>query len=222
MKLYLSSYRLGSQPGIFRDLVGSGLVGVICNANDLWDEPGQRQRFEWEREALAALGLDAVMLDLKDYFEQPEGLPDALAGLRAVWVRGGNTFVLRRAMVRSGFDHASRPLVEAEELVYGGFSAGAIAAGPSLRGTEPMDDPDSIPPGYAEAVVWEGLGFYNRLIIPHHRSDHPETELAERAIEYARALGIPHQPLRDGEVIVVDGDRRFIAGEPAASSDPPR
>ena len=45
-----------------------------------------------------------------------------------------NAFVLRRAMQLSGFDDIIVDLLDADAIVYGGFSAGAVVAAPSLEG----------------------------------------------------------------------------------------
>jgi len=41
-------------------------------------------------------------LDLRDYFTDHQRLADTLAGFQLVWLRGGNAFILRYALARSG------------------------------------------------------------------------------------------------------------------------
>ena len=87
----------------------------------------------------------------------------------------------------------------------GGFSAGAVVATPTLRGIELMDDPTQIVEGYPETVVWEGLGLVDFSIVPHFRSNHPETLLAESAVRYLDERQMPFKALKDGDVWVQDG-----------------
>ncbi|MGO4428197.1 hypothetical protein AB4Z54_58130, partial [Streptomyces sp. MCAF7] len=41
-------------------------------------------------------------------------------------------------------------------------------------------------------------------IVPHWRSEHPETEGAERAAAHLAESGLPHRCLRDGEAVNID------------------
>ena len=105
-------------------------------------------------------------------------------------------------MKQSGFDDVMTGMLERDEIVYGGFSAGAVVAAPTLRGIELMDDPDEVPPGYAPEPSWDGLGLIDYSIVPHFRSPHPESAAAERAVRHMMGRGMRYRALRDGEVIV--------------------
>ena len=206
MRLYLSSYRLGDRGGALLALLGSGKrAAVIENAQDHLD-PAERERRRNETHdpaaELAGLGIAASDLDLRDFFGQPARLAAQLAGFDLIWVAGGNAFVLRRAMQRSGFDTLIVDLLDRDEIVYGGYSAGAVVAGPSLAGIDTFDDPHAVPPGYDPDPVWDGLGLIDFTIVPHYRSPHPETAAAERATRQLSARGLRYRALRDGEVVV--------------------
>jgi dipeptidase E len=101
-------------------------------------------------------------------------------------------------MRQSGFD-----LIQDGALVYGGFSAGAVVATPTLKGIELVDDPHEIPDGYEPEVIWEGLGLYDAAIAPHYKSDHPESAAIDRVVAYFERNNLPYKPLHDGEAIVV-------------------
>lgn len=148
-------------------------------------------------------GLRSTDLDLRRFFGRAADLEEALADTRLVWAVGGNAFLLRRAMRQSGLDEILRRRVARESVIYGGWSAGAVVAGPTLRGIEIMDDPHIVAERYQIEPVWHGLGLVDFSIVPHFDSDHPEAEAAGRAHEYMRTNGISHRTLRDGEVIVV-------------------
>jgi dipeptidase E len=152
-------------------------------------------------------------LDLRAHFGDPQSLRERLNGFDLVWVMGGNSFVLRRAMRQSGFDTIIRQLLEADAITYGGYAAGAVVAGPSLRGLELMDDPWELPEGYDEPLIWHGLGLTPFTIVPHYLSRHPEAASAEKVVSYMRARKARFRALSDGEVIVRVGNvERFKEG----------
>ena len=147
-------------------------------------------------------------LDLRDYFARPSEIGRALADCDLVWVNGGNAFTLRAAMRQSGFDRAVTALLDADAIVYGGYSAGAVVAGSTLRGIDLVDsaDPaDALPPSYEPGIIWEGLGLVRYAIAPHYRSDHFESKKIEEVVAYYERLGVPYRALRDGQVIIVNG-----------------
>jgi dipeptidase E len=213
VKLYLSSYGLGNKPETLQHLVGSNKhVAVICNAQDLADDEKRAERVERAFDEMTSLGFTAEELDLRDYFQDNEKLKKDITKFGLVWIRGGNVFVLRRAAKQSGFDRIIEPLVVNEEIVYAGFSAGSCLATPSLHGIELVDDKDAVPEGYDKAVVWSGLNFVGRSIAPHYRSDHYESEAIEKTVEYFEEHNINFWALRDGEAIVVQGDKLQVIG----------
>jgi dipeptidase E len=181
---------------------------VIGNAVDFVPEPDRRAYAKTTYNPIAELktvGIEAENLDLRDYFGNRPALRQKLDEVDLVWVLGGNAFLLRRAMALSGFDEVIMELLSADSLVYGGFSAGAVVAAPSLTGIEIMDDPTVLVPPYPAKAIWEGLGLIDFSIIPHYRSDHPEAPLAERAVRFLEKQGLPFAALRDGEVLIRDG-----------------
>ena len=217
MRLYLSSYRLGTGWTRLLSLVGANrLTAVVCNATDHRSADEQRDRLSWECQVLSDIGLKPRGLDLREFFGRPEALAERLAPVGLVWVRGGNTFILRRAMIRSGFDEVITTRVRDNSLAYGGFSAGAIAATPTLRGTELVDEPTRVPDGYRPEVIWGGLGFVDFSIAPHFRSSHPESAGMERVVAYFETHRMPYRALRDGEAIVIDGEAETVVGQPTA------
>jgi dipeptidase E len=111
-------------------------------------------------------------------------------------------------MKQSGFDDVITRMLDNDEIVYGGFSAGAVVAAPTLAGLQLMDDADDVPPGYEPEPAWDGLGLIDHSIVPHYRSPHPETAAAERAVRHLCGQGLRYRALRDGEVIVWTENRR--------------
>jgi dipeptidase E len=209
MRLYLSSFRMGDHPEELSALVGDGgrRAAVIANAID--DQPDDVRRYgaDLELVALARLGFDPFELDLRDYFGAPERLRTDLEAVQLAWLRGGNVFLLRYALHRSGGDTVLRDLLGQDALVYGGYSAGPCVLSPSLRGLEIVDDVSVVQRLYGAAPIWDGLGLLDQAFVPHWRSPgHPETEGIDRVAERYRGEGIAFRALSDGEVLVVNGN----------------
>jgi dipeptidase E len=216
MRLYLSSFRMGDRPERLLALIGAsergpggaGSVAVVANAMD--DQPDRQRAAGVEREvaALTELGLRPSELDLRDHFDAPgEAVLTALSRFDAVWLRGGNVFMLRHALARSGADRALTALLREDALVYAGYSAGPCVLAPSLDGLELCDDRDAVARIYGEPAVTEGLGVLDFAFVPHVDSPaHPGTELLGRVAAGYRAAGTPHLTLRDGQVLVADAE----------------
>ena len=208
MRLYLTSRDLGPDAARVLEIVEpSTRVAVIMNA---WDgDPGSRSEEASQLVAqFARLGLDASELDLRDHFggRGDESLRRRLAGIGLVFAHGGNTFVLRRAMRSSGCDHLIRELVGADRIAYGGESAGAIVAGPTLRGLELGDDASIVPSGYRRSVEWSGLGLVDWVPLPHADTDWwaPKARLVRDALA---ERGVAARLLGDDDVVVVRGSQ---------------
>ena len=210
--MYLSSFRMGDHPDRLVELAGGpGPAAVIANAMDWAPDDVRRQCVELELAALAGLGMEAEELDLRDYFGPRDRLSVDLARYRLVWLRGGNVFVLRCALARSGADGLLTELLAQDAVVYAGYSAGPCVLGPSLRGLETVDDPDVVLATYGVEPVWEGMDLLPYTIVPHHRSPgHPETDALGLVADRYRAAGVPHVAIRDGQAIVIDGETTTI------------
>jgi len=203
MKLYLSSYRLGDEPDRLVELVGAGRrAGIVFNACDQFED--RLRHYDREERDLAELGFVAHELDLRSYFGRPHVLEHRLTDFDLLWVVGGNTFVLARAMNASSFSIAAAGLIDANKLTYAGYSAGVCVTGPDLDGIHLMDDPEVIPEGYDASTPADTLRWVPWRIVPHWRSDHPEAPTAEVAASYMEQRGLAHRTLRDGQAVIVD------------------
>lgn len=204
--MYLSSYRLGDNPQHLVDLIGSSKkAAVIPNALDFSTEIDRRnEEVMREIKDLKQLGLQSEEVDLRNYFGKPEELAKRLSEFGMIWVRGGNTFVLRRAFKESGMDEWLIGQKENKELVYAGYSAGVCILSPTLKGLETVDDPNIISEGYQKDIIWDGLGLISFAFAPHYQSNHPESEAVNKEVEYYVKNGIEYKTLHDGEVIIID------------------
>jgi dipeptidase E len=159
-----------------------------------------------ELTALGALGFDAVELDLRDYFTDQQRLHCELSQAGMAWLRGGNVFMLRYALRRSGADTAFRELLAADALVYAGYSAGPCVLSPSLRGLELVDDAAAVTRIYGAPPVWDGLALLDEAFVPHYQSPgHPETTAIDQLVARYRAEGVAYRALHDGQALLVNG-----------------
>jgi dipeptidase E len=206
MKLYLSSFRLGDHPErLVALLPPAARVAVVCNSIDAEDPAVRREKVADEITWLTDLRLRPEELDLRTC--TGEALRARLTEYDGLWVRGGNVFVLRAALARSGADRILPELIRSEEIVYAGYSAGPCVLAPSLRGLELCDDVEAVD----GEVIWDGLGLLDHAIVPHLDSPgHPETELVATVAELYDRTGVPYLPMRDGQALVIDRDHREL------------
>ena len=206
MRLFLASDRTSERFDELIAAAGRGSrVAVIGNAVDFIPQPDREAYARTVSDPVAEFrdrGLDAFDLDLRLWFGRSGALAREIQDVRLVWATGGNAFLLRRAMRQSGLDEVVAARL-AESMIYGGWSAGACVAGPSLRGLELMDDPHTLAVGYEAEPVWEGLGLVDFAIVPHFQSSHAEAEAADRCVAWLTQQDLPFRTLRDGEAIVV-------------------
>lgn len=204
MHLYLSSYKLGDNPERLAAMIGSNKkAAIIPNALDAFMNIERRKEsIQNNIDELKGIGLEPEELDLKKFFGKTDELRNEIKKYGLLWVRGGNTFVLGRAMKESGFDTILHELKDQDNIVYGGYSAGICVLAPSLRGIHLMDTPEDVQKTYNKEIIWEGVGILSYSIVPHYQSDHLETELADICVKYLKENNLPFKTLRDGEVII--------------------
>jgi dipeptidase E len=214
MRLYLSSFRLGNHPQKLVDLVkGNKRAVVIINACDHLSDEERLIRVQQEFAALQSLNFSSTEIDLRCYFNNQQKqteLYDLLAGCGLIWVRGGNSFVLRRALKMSNFDRMLIDFLDRDAIVYGGFSAGMVMLTPSLYGVDLVDDPKIIPIGYVPTIIWECLGLIPYAIAPHFKSGHPESAATDNLVQFYIENHMVFKTLHDGEAIVINGKQEEI------------
>ncbi|MEU8897096.1 Type 1 glutamine amidotransferase-like domain-containing protein [Nocardia sp. NPDC048505] len=207
MRLFLASYRFGAHPDRLAALAGPpGRVAVIPNACDAWPQAWSGAVTS-DLVPLRKLGYSPEVLDLREFVGRPDDLERALRGFPLLWVRGGNTFVLRAQFARSGADLVLPRLLAADALAYAGYSAGACVLTPDLRGLETSDDPAEVGPACGIDPRWDGLGLVDHRIVPHIDSALDPDGFGNRLAADYRAARIAHWALTDDAVVVVDGPR---------------
>jgi dipeptidase E len=161
MKLYLASVgtpNVSQLLALFPDAKNLS-VAIIPNAWDVY--PLERRTAEIEKclNNFSEIGFRTSLVNLKA--ESGKKLKDELVKHSLVWVMGGNSFYLNQLAHQSGFNNLITDLMSAG-LVYGGESAGAVLACPTLHGVQLLDDPKD-----ASEVIWEGLGLVEFGVVPH-------------------------------------------------------
>lgn len=206
MKFYLSSYKIGNETEKLKALIPANnkKTAYISNALDFSSDAERRKQSEQsDIEHLKQFGLDVELLDLRNYFGKKAELAQKIAEFGVIWVRGGNCFVLRQAMKLSGFDAVLKDLLKKDDILYGGYSAGVCVLAPTLRGMELVDDPNVRPYESQKETIWDGIGILDYSVVPHYKSDHPESGKVDETVEYMTKNKIPFKTLRDGEVIII-------------------
>lgn len=177
-------------------------VTLIENAADVI--PNSDGWVQGIRQGLQHEGYQVEPLDLRNWQNRREALREQLMSRDIVWVGGGHTYYLRWILRATGADDLIKECVGLGK-VYAGWSAGAIVAGPTTRYFEAMGDD----PAEAPEVVLDGLSLTQSVVVPHIDN----ADFMDGATEADRQLrrdGFDTVPLRDTQVLVVDGDERRI------------
>lgn len=126
----------------------------------------------------------------------------------AIFVGGGNTFRLLKALQDSGLGETIRSRVE-EGTPYLGASAGSIVAGPTLKTTKDMP--------IVQPRSFEALALVDFQISPHYLDPDPgsrhmgETQ-EERILQFLEENDAPVVGLREGGWLRVEGRSTRIGG----------
>lgn len=206
MKYYLSSFKIGNEIDKLKQLIPPNKkTAYISNALDMVkDQKWLREFTSQDIVELGSVGLEVERFDLRNYFDDHLRLEQDIRKYGAIWVSGGNVFVLRQAMQLSGFDKLLTNLAQDDGLLYGGYSAGICVLAPSLKGLELVDSTTNKPYGDKVNLIWEGLNLVPYAIVPHFKSDHPESAKVDKVVAFYEKEGVEYKLLKDGEVIVIE------------------
>lgn len=206
MKLFLASLAINDQQAVeLAKLVGKDQkdikLALIENAADTYT--GSPQWLEDNRKMIQSHDFEVEIIDIRPYKGKPEELKQKLSEKDVIWLGGGNTYYLRWLLRDTGAENVVKELV-ADGKVYGGGSAGAIVAGPTLKHFETADDPAESP-----GVIYEGLGFTDSVIVPHF--DNAKFAQIIGAInDKLVADGYKTVPLGDQQALIVNGDEEAV------------
>lgn len=205
MKYYLSSYGLGNEVEKFKKLIPNKKIGYIPNARDhsQADPEKRKMKNDTNMVLLRELGLEVEMVDLRDYSGKQDEIKKKLEELGAIFISGGNVFVLRQAMKLSGLDKILTEFKD-KDFLYAGYSAAGCVLFHDLKAYSIVDDSTDTPYKELKEVIWEGLGLIDFAFMPHFDSDHPESADINKEIEFCKQNNIPYRAVKDGEVIIIE------------------
>ena len=208
VKLFLTSqWLLPAFHGEFERLAGKNLVGLrtalIENGAD--DEEGDPRWVRNARQSLVDAGMAVTRVDLREYLAGGASkIEEVLDGQDVIWVGGGNTFYLNWILRKSGAAKVIKRLVEAG-TIYGGGSAGAIVAGPTVEGFEEADDAS-----FAPELILDGMALIDEVVLPHWGRDDFGPIMA-RAEKVLASRGYATMRLTDKQAyIVADNKKRVV------------
>ncbi|EYT61981.1 peptidase S51 dipeptidase E [Dietzia sp. UCD-THP] len=208
MNLLLLSLGVGAVPALLAEHVNRPAPAVrIGYLNDAASPYAGAGFVAAERAQLADLGYVLTDITAAD-IDDTSGSAAALDGLDAVYVAGGNTFVLLAALRRHGADAVLTGRVRAG-LPYIGSSAGSVVTGPGIDPVSLMDDPSAAP----DLADRSGLGLVDTVVIPHADGALPPypPELIARLVETYGST-YPLTLVNDDQALLVeDGSARLIS-----------
>ena len=113
---------------------------------------------------------------------------------------GGNVFVLRKAMEKSGFDNYLREISNNSDYLYIGYSAGGCVLSKDLSPFDKVDEPINC---YDDSdVIYSGMGLIDYLFIPHYKSNYHKAYLVDELVNRCEEEKIKYKTFRDGETII--------------------
>ena len=154
------------------------------------------------RQALAPAGIEVTGV------HQARDLTAAAADAQAVFVGGGNSFRLLRALTTLGVLEALRQAAEAG-VPYLAASAGANLACPTIRTTNDMP---IVEPGSLAALGLIPFQLNPHYLDPDPRSPHQGETRPERIEEFLEENDVPVLGLREGAWLEVSGMRAYLSG----------
>jgi dipeptidase E len=156
------------------------------------------------REVMAPMGVELLPL------HREKDVEAAMAGVDAVAVGGGNTFLLLRDLYRTGALKAISQRVK-KGLPYLGWSAGSNVACPTIMTTNDMSIVE--PPSFRalHLVPFQINPHYTEATIPGHGGESRDQRIAEFL---ALNPGMTVAGLREGSLLHVKGQHLELVGRP--------
>lgn len=201
---------LSRQPGAVPDFVRecSGSLSSRVRLGYVTDAAQGMPFAAAERAGIESFGYELIDICARE--NDAASLGVLLDSLDAVYVAGGETFVLLEALRSNGTGEVLADRVRAG-LPYIGCSAGSIVAGPSITPAELMDDRDRAP----GLVSDEGLHLVDKVVIPHADGKLPPypPHLIEQIVtEYGNRY--PLLLLRDDQALRVTSHGSEVVASP--------
>lgn len=186
------------------DLVGKSTpkdvrIALIENAADVYQE-GEKDWMYENRDSIKAHGFQVELIDLEEHrLGERRDLTARLENADVIWLGGGNTYYLRWILRKTRADTIIRGYIKRGK-VYGGGSAGAIVAGPTLNHFQLADEPSRI-----DEEILEGLNLTRRVVIPHWNNE-KYGDIMRDAKEKLESDGFETLTITDDQAVILNGD----------------
>lgn len=177
-------------------------MALIENAADV--EEGEKEWMYRNRDNIQALGIQIDFVDLREYLKDKNSLKSRLSDADIIWLGGGNTYYLRWILRETHADQVIRELV-ASGKVYGGGSAGAVVAGPTIQYFEKADSPEKAP-----EHLTEGLGLTDVVVVPHWQNEKYGHTMRHDVFTNLKSSGYKTACVTDDQALIIDGDIQKI------------
>ena len=213
MRLFLASENFGVHEKELLELVGPGRRAlIITSARDYYSPERRLAKVSEEMTVFKSAGFEAEELSLKEYFGKQDALAERIKAYKPdiIFAIGGSVFLLVAAYKLSGFDKIVLEALKNDEYVYGGYSAGAMVAGKTMK----YYDHGHLNPGqtqeiYGVEAVFDGLGLIDQFIIAH--ADVPEhVETTKLYIDRLKSDGEEAILLNQSAVLIIDGEKQML------------
>ncbi len=199
-------------------LLASNGDAVIKWGEEVFEKPLSKMKMTYITTAMKAVEDINYVLARRKYFQKnnyhfreiditgkaPAELEKMFADQEAVYVEGGNTFYLLKQMKESGFDKIIGKLVD-RGLIYIGSSAGSYVACPTI---EPAEWKRRGAVDYFGLKNLSALNLVPFLLVVHYTSRWQN--IIQKSI---RESAYPVRILRDGQALLVEGERVVFLGE---------
>lgn len=183
---------------IFPELRGNFSLAYITTAGK---EVVDKDYMGYRKEAMVKLGWDYEEIDIEGKNE--EELREVLKNKDIIYVEGGDTYYLLRAIKESGFDKVVKELLD-RGAIYIGSSAGSYVACPTIEMAAWIDN------NFDASILddYTAMNLVPFIMIVHYE-DYNEKIIKEKMVDFK----YPIRVLRDDQTLLIKDDVVEFLGE---------